>query len=52
MNLNLGGNEKKPKMRDTIFDGKIQTMNFPERNKINFRRAWIMAKRRVEISLQ
>ena len=30
MNLNPGGSGKKPKMRDTIFDGKIQTMNFPD----------------------
>ena len=30
MNLNPGGSEKKPKMQDTIFDGKIQTMNFPD----------------------
>jgi hypothetical protein len=28
MNLNPGG--KKPKLRDTIFNGKIQTMNFPD----------------------
>jgi transposase len=28
--MNVGSGGKQPKMRDTIFDGQIQTMNFPD----------------------